>query len=415
MFQPLPLFVGLRYTRAKRRNHFISFISAISMLGIMLGIVALIVVLSVMNGFHKEIQERILGMASHATLADPQGALSGWPALLERVRTHPQVVGAAPFVELQGMLVNGAEVSGALLRGIEPVEEDQVAELRRDMFRGDLDSLAAGRFNLILGRELAAVLGVGIGDKVTVVTPQISATPIGIMPRLKAFTVSGLFAAGMSDYDRNAGFLHLSDAAKLMRLGDGVTGLRLKLRDLFQAPRLAREIALDLGGAYRVVDWTQYHKNFFAALSTEKRMMSIILFLIVAVAAFNIVSTLVMVVTDKRSDIAILRTLGASPSRILGIFMVQGIAIGLAGTLLGVVCGLLLATHVEAMVAGIEHLFGIHFLDPNIYYISRMPSDVRLPDVLAVSLGAFLMSVLATLYPAWRAARTEPAAALRYE
>lgn len=415
MFRPLPLFIGLRYTRAKRRNHFISFISLISMLGIMLGIVALIVVLSVMNGFHKEIQERILGMASHATLADPHGDMADWREQLPRVREHPAVVGAAPFIEMQVMLANGGEVSGALIRGIEPVEEDQVSELRRDMIRGEVDSLAAGSFHIVLGRELAAVLGVGLGDKVTVVTPQVSATPIGIMPRLKSFTVSGIFAVGMSDYDRGAGFIHLGDAAKLMSLGDSVTGLRLKLTDMFAAPLLAREIAQDLGGVYRVVDWTQHHKNFFAALSTEKRMMSIILFLIVAVAAFNIVSTLVMVVTDKQADIAILRTLGLSPGRVMGIFMVQGTAIGVAGTLLGVACGILLAINVEAIVAGIENLFNIHFLDPNIYYISNMPSDIHASDVVAVGLGAFFMSVLATLYPAWRASRTEPAEALRYE
>ncbi len=415
MFRPLPLYVGLRYTRAKRRNHFISFISAISMLGIMLGIVALIVVLSVMNGFHKEIQERILGMASHATLTDPYGDMADWPQVLDRVRAHPAVVGAAPFVELQAMLVNGSSVSGALMRGILPEEEDQVAELRKDMIRGSVDDLREGEFNIVLGQELAAVLGVGVGDKVTVVTPQVSATPIGIMPRLKAFTVSGLFAVGMSDYDRGAAFMHMKDAAKLMRLGDGVTGVRLKLTDLFQAPMLARGIAEDLGGAYRVIDWTQHHKNFFAALRTEKRMMSIILFLIVAVAAFNIVSTLVMVVTDKRSDIAILRTLGASPGSVMSIFMVQGTTIGVVGTLLGVIGGVLLAFNVEAIVASIEGLFDVHFLDPNIYYISQMPSDVRLGDVVRVAVGAFLMSLVATLYPAWRAARTDPAEALRYE
>jgi lipoprotein-releasing system permease protein len=415
MFHPLPLYVGLRYTRAKRRNHFISFISAISMLGIMLGIVALIVVLSVMNGFHKEIQERILSMASHATLADPNGDMADWRDLIGQVRAQPSVVGAAPFVEIQAMLVNGSSVSGALLRGIEPVEEDQVSDLRRDMIRGDVDALAEGSFNIVLGQELAAVLGVGVGSRVTVVTPQVSATPIGIMPRIKAFNVTGIFAVGMSDYDRGAGFIHLKDAAKLMSLGDGITGLRLKLADMFEAPRLAREIAEDLGGLYRVVDWTQHHKNFFAALSTEKRMMTIILFLIVAVAAFNIVSTLVMVVTDKRSDIAILRTLGASPSRVMGIFMVQGTTIGVAGTLLGVIGGVILALNVEAIVTSIEDLFQIHFLDPNIYYISRMPSDVHLADVIWVGGGAFIMSVLATLYPAWRAARTEPAEALRYE
>jgi len=415
MFRPLSLYVGLRYTRAKRRNHFISFISLISMLGIMLGIVALIVVLSVMNGFHKEIKARILGMASHATLSDPYGDMSDWRDLLERVRKQESVVGAAPYVELQAMLANGSNVSGAQLWGILPKEEDQVSELRQDMIRGDVDELRGGEFKIVLGQELAAYLGVGVGDKITVVTPQVSATPIGIMPRLKAFTVSGLFAVGMSDYDRHAGFMHLADAAKLMRLGDGVTGLRLKLTDVLEAPRLAIEIAQGLGGIYRVVDWTQHHKNFFAALHTEKRMMSIILFLIVAVAAFNIVSTLVMVVTDKRPDIAILRTLGASPPRIMTIFMVQGTTIGAVGTLLGIVGGIALALNVEPIVAGIEGLFGIHFLDPNIYYISEMPSDLRLNDVVWVSTGAFLMSVVATLYPAWRAARTDPAEALRYE
>lgn len=419
MFHPLSLYVGLRYTRAKRRNHFISFISLISMLGIMLGIWALIVVLSVMNGFHTEIQTRILGMASHATLADPYGAMPQWRELLERVRRHQAVVGAAPFVELQAMLVNGSSVSGAQVRGILPVDEDQVAELRGDMLAGDLDALAGGAFNIVLGQELAAYLGVGVGDKVTVVTPQVSVTPVGVMPRLKAFTVSGLFAVGMSDYDRHAGFVHLEDAAKLMRLGDGVTGLRLKLTDMFEAPRLSREIAQDLayelGASFRVVDWTAHHKNFFAALRTEKRMMSIILFLIVAVAAFNIVSTLVMVVTDKRPDIAILRTLGASPARIMAIFIVQGTAIGVVGTLLGIVGGVVLALNVEPVVAGIEGLFGVHFLDPNIYYISKLPSDVRFNDVVWVAGGAFTMSVVATFYPAWRAARTDPAEALRYE
>jgi lipoprotein-releasing system permease protein len=415
MFRPLPLFIGLRYTRAKRRNHFISFISLISMLGITLGIVVLIVVLSVMNGFHQEIKKRILGMTSHATISDPNSAMLNWHEVLARVRKEPSVIGAAPFVELQAMLMNGGNVSGALLRGILPKEEDQVADLRKDMVLGSVDDLKEGAYNIILGEELAAVLGVGIGDKVTVVAPEISATPVGIMPRLKAFNVVGLFAVGMSDYDRGAAFLQLKDAAKLMRLGDAVTGVRLKLTDMFRAPLIARQIAYDLGGVYRVSDWTQQHKNFFAALATEKRMMSIILFLIVAVAAFNIVSTLVMVVTDKRSDIAILRTLGASPGRVMSIFMVQGTSIGIVGTLLGIIGGVLLALNVESIVSAIERLFGVHFLDPNIYYISELPSQVRLADVTWISVGAFLMSVVATLYPAWRASRTDPAEALRYE
>lgn len=416
MFRPIPLAIGLRYTRAKRRNHFISFISLISMLGIMLGIVALIVVLSVMNGFHKEIQERILSMASHATLTDPYASgMADWPSVLERVRAHPDVVGAAPFVEVQAMLANGGDVSAALIRGILPADEDQVAELRRDMKRGSVDELEEGAFNIILGEELAMILGVGPGDKVTVVTPQVSVTPIGVMPRLKRFNVTGIFAVGMADYDRGAGFIHLKDAAKLMRLGDAVTGVRLKLTDMWEAPMLAREIASDLGGAYGITDWTMVHQNFFRALRTEKRMMTIILFLIVAVAAFNIVSTLVMVVTDKRSDIAVLRTLGMSPGRIMGIFMVQGIAIGAIGTIVGVVVGVILALNVESVVAGIESFFGVRFLDPSIYYISDLPSDPRLADVLWIGGGAFVMSVVATLYPAWRAARTDPAEALRYE
>lgn len=414
MFRPFSLFVGLRYTRARRRNHFISFISLISMLGIMLGIVALIVVLSVMNGFHKEIQERILGMASHATLSDPSG-ISDWQGLVDELGQHPKVLGAAPFVEIQSMLMNAGRTQAALLRGILPPQEDAVSDLREDMVTGSVDSLTPGGFNIVLGRELAAVLGVGLGDKVTVVTPELNATPVGVMPRLKAFTVVGLFEVGMSDYDRGAGFMHMEDAARLMRLGDAAEGVRLKLTDMWDAPLIAREIQYSLDGLYRVSDWTQVHRNFFAALRTEKRMMSIILFLIVAVAAFNIVSTLVMVVTDKRADIAVLRTLGASPGRIMAIFMVQGTAIGVFGTLLGVIGGVLLGWNVESIVASIESLFDVHFLDPGIYYISVLPSDVRAGDVIRIASGAFLMTVLATLYPAWRAARTDPAEALRYE
>lgn len=415
MFHPVPLFLGLRYTRAKRRNHFISFISLVSMLGITLGIVALIVVLSVMNGFHKEIRERILSMASHATLSDPYAAMSDWQGTLERVRQLPEVVGAAPFVEVQAMLVGPSNVSGALVRGILPKDEDQVANLRRDMTRGSVDDLEAGAFRIVLGRDLAMFLGVGPGDKVTVVTPQVNATPVGVMPRLKRFTVSGIFSVGMSDYDRNAAFIHMDDAAKLLTMGDAVTGIRIKVADLWEAPRLSRDIAYRLGGVYRVLDWTQVHSNFFRALAVEKRMMSIILFLIVAVAAFNIVSALVMVVTDKQSDIAVLRTLGASPRSVMGIFVVQGTAIGLVGTLLGVVAGVLLALNLEPVVAGIESVFGIRFLDPSIYYISELPSDVHLWDVVTIAVSAFAMSVLATLYPAWRASVTQPAEALRYE
>ncbi len=415
MFRPLPLYVGLRYTRAKRSNHFISFISLISMLGIALGIVALVVVLSVMNGFHKEIQERILGMASHATIGGANGELENWREVLAQVEQHPAVVGAAPFVELQAMLTNGQEVSGALLRGIRPDMEERVADIRGQVSRGSLDDLQPGSFNILLGRELAYALGVGVGDKVTVVTPQVSVTPVGVAPRLKRFTVSGLFQVGMAEYDRSTAFLNIEDAARLLQLEQGVSGVRIKLRDLFAAPQVSREVAASLSGFYRVTDWTQHHRNFFAALRMEKRMMSIILFLIVAVAAFNIVSTLVMVVTDKRSDIAILRTLGVSPGGIMGIFVVQGAAIGIAGTLLGAIGGVLLALNVEPIVAWIERTFGVHFLDPGIYYISQLPSDLHWADVGLISASALLISFLATLYPAWRGARTDPAEALRYE
>ncbi len=415
MFKPLELFIGLRYTRAKRSNHFISFISLISMLGIMLGVVALIVVLSVMNGFHKEVRERILGMASHATISAVQGGLSNWQAVRTQAERHPEVVGHAPYVEGQGMLINGQKVSGVLLRGILPEEEGNVSDVLTAVKLGRIDDLKAGSYHVILGRELAYVLGVSVGERITLVTPQVNVTPAGIMPRLKRFTVSGIFEVGMGDYDRNVALMHMADAAKLMRLDDSVTGVRLKLTDLFEAPRVSRELAMSMGGFYRISDWTMQHRNFFAALQTEKRMMSIILSLIVAVAAFNIVSTLVMVVTDKQSDIAILRTLGASPASIMGIFVVQGATIGIVGNILGMVGGVLLANNVEAIVSWIERQFNIEFLDPNIYYISQLPSDPHLQDILAIGITAFVITLLATFYPAWRAARTQPAEALRYE
>ncbi len=415
MFKPIPLFVGLRYTRAKRRNHFISFISAISMLGIMLGVMALIVVLSVMNGFHKEVRERILGMASHATVSGVDGELSDWREVMAQASRFPHVVGEAPYVEGQGMLISGQKVSGVLLRGIQPDQEGAVSEVVSSITRGSIEDLKPGAYGIVLGRELALILGVGVGDKVTLVTPQINVTPAGIMPRLKRFDVAGIFEVGMGDYDRGLAILHIQDAAKLMRLGESVTGVRLKLDDLYLAPEVSRELALKMGGYYRISDWTMQHRNFFAALQTEKRMMTIILSLIVAVAAFNIVSTMVMVVTDKQSDIAILRTLGASPGTVMRIFMVQGATLGVVGNILGVIFGVMLAFNVEEIVSGIEGLFGVDFLDPSIYYISKLPSDPQASDVLFIGIAAFIITLLATLYPAWRAARTQPAEALRYE
>ncbi|MEE9357892.1 lipoprotein-releasing ABC transporter permease subunit [Candidatus Vondammii sp. HM_W22] len=415
MFRPLELYIGLRYTRAKRRNHFISFISMISMLGIMLGVVALITVLSVMNGFHKEVRERILGMTSHATISAYDGQLQNWQEAMRLSTDHPNVVGQAPFIEAQTMLTNGRKVNGAILRGILPGYEARVSDVGEHMLVGALEVLEPGNFDIVLGKELALVLGVSVGDKVTVVTPQIRVTPVGTMPRLKRFTVRAIFGVGMGEYDRGLALIHLKDAAKLFRMGEGVTGVRLKLDDLYLAPRVSRELADQLPGAYRVNDWTYQHRNFFSALRTEKRMMSLILFLIVAVAAFNIVSTLVMVVTDKQSDIAILRTLGASPGSIMGIFMIQGTTIGFVGTLLGILGGILLSLNLETLVKKIEMLFNVNFLDPSVYYISTLPSELDWGDVSSISIGAFLITLIATLYPAWRASRTQPAEALRYE
>ncbi len=415
MFKPLEIYIGLRYTRAKRRNHFISFISVSSMLGIMLGVMALITVLSVMNGFHKEIRERILGMASHATISAVDGGLQDWQLAMDLSREHPRVIGQAPFVEVQSMLVNTSQVSGALVRGVLPEQEPKVSDVGEHMQKGSLAMLEEGAFHIILGRELAAVLGVWVGDHVTVVTPTVSITPAGTMPRLKRFLVTGIFEVGMGDYDRGVALVHMRDAAKLLRLGDAVTGVRLKLDDLYLAPEVSRELASKLPGLFNVSDWTQQHRNFFSALRTEKRMMGLILFLIVAVAAFNIVSTLVMVVTDKQSDIAILRTLGATPRTIMGIFIVQGVTIGLFGTLLGIAGGIALALNLEAIVKAIESIWKIDFLDPNIYYISDLPSDMHWSDVTVIGLSAFTITLLATIYPAWRAARVKPAEALRYE
>ncbi len=385
------------------------------MLGITLGIIALIVVLSVMNGFHKEVRERILGMASHATIAAQRGGLENWREVMDQAKWHERVIGRAPYIEIQGMLVHGREVSGALMRGIDPALEGRVSQVPESITHGSLDDLQPGEFGIVLGKELSYVLGAGVGDKVTVVTPELNVTPVGLSPRFKRFRVVALFEVGMGEYDRSMALIHIRDGAKLMRLGDAVTGIRLKLDDMWKAPEVSHELAWSLKGLYSVRDWTMNHRNFFSALRTEKRMMSIILFLIVAVAAFNIVSTLVMVVTDKQSDIAILRTLGASPGSIMWIFIVQGTAIGFIGSLLGTGLGVLAALNVESLVAKIEGFFGVQFLDPNIYYISKLPSDVHWEDVGLIGISAFCIALLATLYPAWRASRVQPAEALRYE
>jgi lipoprotein-releasing system permease protein len=415
MFRPLEIFIGLRYTRAKRRNHFISFISLTSILGIALGMTALITVLSVMNGFEKELRARILGMASHATISAVRGGLEDWEHVAAIAEEHGHVIAHAPYVEGQVMLIHDDLVSGTVLRGVLPEIEPRVSELIGEVVDGGLANLRAGEFGIILGKELAHAIGALVGDGVTVVTPRANVTPAGIMPRLKRFHVVGIFEVGMFEYDRGLALVHLEDAARLFRLGAAVTGVRLKLDDIFLAPRVARELVEDLPGIYLVSDWTRQHANFFRAVKIEKRMMFIILFLIVAVAAFNIVSTLVMVVTDKEADIAILRTLGATPRSVMAMFIVQGTAIGVIGVLLGLIGGVSLALNLETVVAFIERVFNVEFLPGSVYYISDLPSDLHWDDVGRITAVAFLLSVLATLYPAWRAARTQPAEALRYE
>lgn len=415
MFKPLILFIGLRYTRAKRRTGFISFITLTSVSGIALGVAALITVLSVMNGFEAELRDRILGMTSHASITGVDGQLREWQTLESTLRTEKRVTGWAPYVEGQAMINSDRRVSGTLLRGILPAYEPRVSEVATRLVSGSLSALKAGEFGIILGAELAEHLGVIPGDKVTVITPQVTATPAGILPRLKRFTVVGAFHVGMFEYDRNLALINLDDAARLFAMEDAISGVRLKVDDVFFARQIAREIGPHLPGQYMITDWTQAHSNFFKAIQTEKRVMFIILLLIVAVAAFNIVSTLVMVVTDKRPDIAILRTQGMRPASVMGIFVVLGTIIGLFGTIIGGLGGILLALNVETVVPAIEKLFGVHFLSADVYYISELPSKLIWADVYRITGVAFLLSILATLYPAWQASRIKPAEELRYE
>ena len=415
MFKPLEIFIGLRYTRAKRRNHFISFISFISIAGVALGVTALITVLSVMNGFEQELRTRILGVASHSTVTGVEPGMRNWQQLPAMFAHYPEIEAMAPYVAAEGMLSNNGVVSGTMIRGVLPGEEPKVSTLADKMLLGSLTDLKPGEFGIILGKDLANKLGVFLGDKITLVTPQASVTPVGIMPRLKRFTVVGVFEAGMYEYDSALALIHLDDAARLFLQPGEVTGMRLKLHDMFAAPMLTQEMVRDLPRGFIVTDWTRQHANFFRAVHTEKIVLFVILMLIVAVAAFNIVSTLVMVVTDKRADIAILRTLGASPGRIMRIFMVQGVVIGLFGTLIGVIGGVTLASNIGVIVPAIEHLLGMKFLAPDVYYISDLPSEMKLTDIVTISVISFVLSLLATLYPAWRASRTQPAEALRYE
>lgn len=415
MFKPVELFVGLRYTRAKRRNHFISFISLSSMLGIALGVMALITVLSVMNGFEKEVRERILDMVSHLTVTDFDGGLKNWQAVSKATKKHKNVIAVAPYIEAQGMLINGSRVQGSLIRGVLPDIEPGVSNVSAKMKTGKFTNLKAGKFGVVLGRDLARILGVHIGDKVTMVTPSANVTPAGVAPRLKRFTVVGVFYLGMYEYDSTMALIHLNDAQRLFRLKGKVTGVRAKLDDLFAAPFIKDELQDEILSEYWVRDWSSYHANWFRAVKIEKRMIFLLLLLIIAVAAFNIVSTLVMVVTDKQSDIAILRTLGSSPRSIMGIFMVQGTIIGVIGTLIGMAAGVSLSLNLDTVVPFIEGLLGIRILDPAVYYISTLPSDLHWDDVWMICIVSLLLGLSATIYPAWRASRTQPAEALRYE
>ena len=417
MFKPLEFYIGLRYLRAKRRSHFISIISLFSLLGIIVGVTALITVLSVMNGFEKELRERILGMASHITISRmDDAALTDWQELGKAIaNTDPRIVGMAPYVRKEVMLSFGSQVQGSLLRGVLPERDPEVSDVWQKMQYGELGDLRAGEFGIILGRGLARKLGATIGEKVTVVTPQASNTPAGILPRMKRFTVKGVFEVGMHEYDSALALIHVEDAAKLFRMGDGVSGLRLKLTDMFQAVPVRNGLVDALPSGYWITDWTMRHSNLFRAVKIEKLMMGIILSLIVLVAALNIISTLVMVVTEKQADIAILRTLGSTPRSIMGIFIVQGTVIGIIGVVLGTVFGVALALNLDAVVGWLEGLLGIQFMPADVYYIDTFPSELHWSDVWVITTASFVLSILATLYPAWRAASTQPAEALRYE
>ena len=413
MFKPLPVAIGLRYLRAKRRNGFISFISMASILGIALGVMVLITTLAVMSGFQKEIRDRLLQMSAHATVSADGEPMANWQHAVDVATKDPRVAGAAPYIEIQGML-SGLRVQGAIIQGIDPAQESKVSVLAEKMTKGKLDSLQPGEFNMVVCKELAIWLGVDVGDSVVATLAEVQGTPMGAMPRVKRFKVSGIFEAGSNEVDRGVAFTNMQDMERVLRM-DGVTGVRLKMHDMDQAYTVARDLAVNLNGYYRVSDWTQENANLYHSLRMEKTVMGILLSLIVAMGAFNLVSSQVMLVTDKQADIAILRTLGLTPGGVMQVFMVQGTLIGVFGTIVGVLGGITLTLNLERILGLIETVFSIKLLPEDVYYITGLPTDMQTADIVVITVVALLMSFAATIYPAWRAARTQPAEALRYE
>ena len=407
--------VGSRYVRSRSSNGFVSLISAISMFGIAIAVSVLILVLSVVNGFERELKDRLLAMTAHASIEDVDGRMADWQKLSKIAGDNPRVAATAPFIEGQGLLVFSEQLSGVELRGIDPVAEDAVSGVGDTLLEGELASLEPGAFNIVLGVELANALQVGMGDKVTATLAEGIVTPAGVVPRTKRFVVSGVYRVGMYEFDRRLAFINIRDAQKLYRKKGVVNGVRLAVTDIFEAPAIVREVALENGDVVLVSDWTRRHVNFFRSIQITKSILFVILLLVVAVAAFNIVSTLVMVVKDKQPDIAIMRTIGARPLSILKIFVTQGSVIGIVGTLAGVLLGVLLASNLESIVSGFESVFGIKFLAAEVYFISDLPSELRMADVVRIAAIALVLALVSTVYPAWVAARTAPAEALRYD